>query len=213
MEKLIAQVTEALSRGGPVLWIIAGLSVITLALILWKIWRLIWIGVWGGTDTDPAIQAWIAGDWVGAQTLLRGARGLRGRIARVAMTIRRDPALTEPHAREEITRLAMGELRDAREGLRALDLIATIAPLLGLFGTVLGMIEAFQALQGAGSQADPGILAGGIWEALLTTAAGMGVAIPAAMASAWFEGVVDRVQAEMEDTATRIFTRGPEQGG
>lgn len=213
MEQLTQQMAETLSRGGPVLWIIAGLSVVTLALILWKIWRLLWIGVWGGTDTDPAILAWIAGDWVGAQTLLRGARGIRGRIARVAMTVRRDPSLTEAHAREEITRLAMGELRDAQSGLRALDLIATIAPLLGLFGTVLGMIEAFQALQGAGSQADPGVLAGGIWEALLTTAAGMGVAIPAAMASAWFDAVVERTRAEMEDTATRIFTRGPEQGG
>jgi biopolymer transport protein ExbB len=62
-----------------------------------------------------------------------------------------------------------------------LELISTIAPLLGLLGTVLGMIAAFQALQESGSRADPAILAGGIWEALLTTAAGMAVAIPASI--------------------------------
>ena len=68
------------------------------------------------------------------------------------------------------------------------------------------MIAAFQALQDSGNSADPSILAGGIWEALLTTAAGMAVAIPASMALTWFESVADHVQADMEDAATRIFT-------
>ena len=70
------------------------------------------------------------------------------------------------------------------------------------------MIAAFQALQEAGGHTDPATLAGGIWEALLTTAAGMAVAIPAAAALTWFDSIADRVQAEMEDDATRIFTRG-----
>jgi len=202
----------ALLEGGPVMIAIAGLSVVTLHLILWKLWRFIWIGVWGGTDTSPALLAWAAGDLDGAEALLRGARGLRGRVARVAMAIRRDRNLTEGQAREEITRLALAELRDARTGLRTLDLIAALAPLLGLFGTVLGMIEAFQSLQEAGLRSDLGTLAGGVWQALLTTAAGMGVAIPATIAASWFDSVADRVQADMEDTATRIFTRGPSQG-
>jgi len=103
--------------------------------------------------------------------------------------------------------VARALLAEARAGLRPLELIATIAPLIGLLGTVLGMIEAFQALQETGSRADPAALAGGIWEALLTTAAGMAVAIPASMALTWFESVADRVQADMEDAATRIFTR------
>jgi biopolymer transport protein ExbB len=125
------------------------------------------------------------------------------------MEARADPALGEAQAREETTRVAKAELARARAGLRLLDLVVTIAPLLGLLGTVMGMIAAFQTLQETGGQADPSALAGGIWEALLTTAAGMGVAIPASMALAWFESVADRVQADMEDLATRIFTRGP----
>jgi biopolymer transport protein ExbB len=67
------------------------------------------------------------------------------------------------------------------------------------------MIDAFQALQDAGDRADPAALAGGIWEALLTTAAGMAVAIPAGVALVWFESICDRVQADLEDIATRIF--------
>jgi len=75
------------------------------------------------------------------------------------------------------------------------------------------MIAAFQALQDSGSRADPAALAGGIWEALLTTAAGMAVAIPAGVALVWFESLCDRLQGDMEDTATRIFTRGPKGDG
>lgn len=65
--------------------------------------------------------------------------------------------------------------------------MAQLAPLLGLFGTVLGMISAFQALQQAGAQVDPSILAGGIWVALLTTAVGLAVAMPTSVALSWFE--------------------------
>lgn len=209
----LGHIADTLARGGPVMFAIAGLSLITLALILWKFWRYAWQGVWGGSDMGPALAAWNAGDLDGAEALIRHGRGIRARMARVAMAVRRDRALSDPQAREEVTRLAMAELRDVRKGLRALELISTIAPLLGLLGTVLGMIEAFQALQESGARADPGVLAGGIWEALLTTAAGMAVAIPAALAGAWYEAVADRTQGEMEDVATQVFTRGPGQGG
>ena len=124
------------------------------------------------------------------------------------MEARLDSGLSEAQAREETARRARSDLGEARRGLRALEVIATIAPLLGLLGTVLGMIAAFQTLQQAGAQADPAALAGGIWEALLTTAAGMAVAIPAGVALSWFESVTDALQADMEDAATRIFIRG-----
>ena len=96
--------------------------------------------------------------------------------------------------------LAEAETRFAKleRGLRFLDNVAQLAPLLGLFGTVLGMIEAFQSLQDAGAQVDPSILAGGIWVALLTTAVGLVVAMPAALILAWFEGRMhnERVTAD-----------------
>ncbi len=71
------------------------------------------------------------------------------------------------------------------------------------------MISAFQALQEAGSRADPAMLAGGIWEALLTTAAGMAVAIPASAALTWFESVIDAIRQDLEDLAARIFIAAP----
>ena len=200
--------TDFLARGGPTLWIIAALSVASLALILWKLWRLMLMGAWSGTATRQAVQLWTDGQVDAALSTVAGRRSLRARLAHVAMTARLDPTLTEEQAREETARCARADLDRAREGLRTLELVMTIAPLLGLLGTVLGMIEAFQTLQDSGARADPSALAGGIWEALLTTAAGMAVAIPAGIALSWFESVTDRLRADMEDTATRIFIRG-----
>lgn len=74
---------------------------------------------------------------------------------------------------------------------------------------VLGMIEAFQRLEQAGSQVDPAILSGGIWVALLTTAAGLTVAIPAVMALNWLERVIERFGHRMEDAVTQVFTKEP----
>ena len=93
-----------------------------------------------------------------------------------------------------------------RSNLRTLEVIATLSPLLGLFGTVLGMINAFQELQNAGNQVDPGILSGGIWLALTTTAIGLAVAIPAVLAHNWLDRRVERHERFMESSVTQVFT-------
>lgn len=109
-------------------------------------------------------------------------------------------------AREEVLRVAKDLLERLRSHLRVLEVIATLSPLLGLLGTVLGMITAFQALESAGNRVDPAILSGGIWEALLTTAVGLSVAIPTVVALNWFERRIERTAHEIEDAATRVFT-------
>ncbi|MCG7521546.1 MotA/TolQ/ExbB proton channel family protein [Ruegeria sp. Ofav3-42] len=195
--------TEFLKNGGPSIWAIAALSVITLALILWKIWRLALIGAWSRGKAGQAIAKFEAGDAEAALSTVNGRKGIRSKV--VAHAIRSIRHMPEERSREETARVAKREIAQASTGLRALELIATIAPLLGLLGTVLGMIAAFQALQQAGNRADPALLAGGIWEALLTTAAGMAVAIPASAALTWFEAVIDRIRQDVEDGATRLF--------
>ncbi|MFC5736437.1 MotA/TolQ/ExbB proton channel family protein [Sinirhodobacter huangdaonensis] len=202
-----------LDLGGPAMWAIAALSVATVALILWKIWRLVAFGAWsGGAQSAAAVALWRQGERATALAMLSGRRSLRARLARAAMAAAGDPAMGDTEAREETAREARALLAQARTGLRGLELAATIGPLLGLLGTVTGMIGAFQALQEAGSHADPATLAGGIWEALLTTAAGMSVAIPAQVALTWFESVIDRLRHDMEDLATRIFVAAGRSG-
>jgi len=209
----LALLIGMIERGGVVMWIIAALSVLTLALILWKLWRLALSGLWRRAQAEEAVALWVAGQDAEARGVLALPRGIRARVLAQAMAALRDPRLSREDARDEVLRVARRELNAARSGLRALELISTIAPLLGLLGTVLGMITAFQALQTTGAQADPTILAGGIWEALLTTAAGMAVAIPAGVALVWIESLTDGVQADLEDAVTQIFTRDPAGGG
>lgn len=192
-----------LENGGPSIWAIAALSLITTALILWKVWRLALIGAWSKSKAVRAVAAFEDREIEIARKLVQGRTGVRSKVVSAAITA--ISRLPEDRAREESARIAKNEIADASTGLRALELIATIAPLLGLLGTVLGMITAFQALQEAGSRADPALLAGGIWEALLTTAAGMAVAIPASAALTWFEAVIDRIRRDLEDNVTRIF--------
>jgi biopolymer transport protein ExbB len=203
---MLTRITDFLNIGGPALWVIAGLSVVTLGLILWKLWRLTRMGAWRRDATEAAVTQWQSGQQDGALASLRNRTGLRARVVTAAMQAAR--TLSPDDARDEITRVARGALMDAGSGLRALDLIATIAPLVGLLGTVLGMIDAFQALQDSGARADPSALAGGIWEALLTTAAGMAVAIPASMALSWFDSINDRLAHDFDDLATRVLTGG-----
>lgn len=205
-----AKALAFLRDGGPSIWAIAALSVITLALILWKIWRLALIGAWSRGKAAGAVAAVERGDRAAALAIVQNRIGVRSKVVTAALNAA--AALPEDRAREETARVAKLHLASAATGLGALELIATIAPLLGLLGTVLGMIAAFQALQAAGSKADPALLAGGIWEALLTTAAGMAVAIPASAALTWFEAVISRIRRDIEDSATRIFVaRQPDQ--
>ncbi|MBR9766711.1 MAG: MotA/TolQ/ExbB proton channel family protein [Rhodobacteraceae bacterium] len=195
--------TDFLVNGGPAIWAIAALSVVTVALILWKVWRLVLAGAWSRRMSRRAVGAWESGEAGVALSMIEGRKGLRSRLTRAAMQARL--SMSDDVAREETSRVARGLLASQGSALRALELISTIAPLLGLLGTVMGMISAFQALQEAGSNADPSMLAGGIWEALLTTAAGMAVAIPASAALTWFEAVLDNLRTDLEDLSARIF--------
>ena len=105
--------------------------------------------------------------------------------------------------KESIEDVGRHVVHDLERYLNALGTIAAISPLLGLLGTVIGMIKVFAVIttQGVG---DPGVLASGISEALLTTAAGLTVAIPALMFHRYFRGRVDELVVTMEAEALKM---------
>jgi biopolymer transport protein ExbB len=201
---MIVQLQDALNVGGPALWVIFGISVVLLTVGLWKFWHLIKLGAWNRKQADEILKLWLEKKIEPSDI---NPRNIRAKILGQTILAISNQNYTNDMVREECVRLANKNLNEARRGLRIIDLIITIAPLVGLLGTVLGMIEAFQALQDSGAQADPSALAGGIWEALLTTAAGRGIAIPASILLSWYDSVVSNVQADIENLATQAILR------
>ena len=201
---MIVQLQDALNVGGPALWVIFGISVVLLTVGLWKFWHFIKLGAWNRKQADEILKLWLEKKIEPPDI---NPRNIRAKILGQTILAISNQNYTNDMVREECVRLANKNLNEARRGLRIIDLIITIAPLVGLLGTVLGMIEAFQALQDSGAQADPSALAGGMWGALLTTAAGMGIAIPASILLSWYDSVVSNVQADIENLATQAILR------
>ncbi len=198
-----------IDAGGPVMIVLAVMSVVGFAIVLMKAWQFIASRISATAFIGSALQHWREGAGREALALTEKAPGPVAEVMSIAMRGQLDPRLPEDRVREEVMRVAAAKLEDLRCYLRGLEVIGSLAPLIGLLGTVLGMIEAFQSLQAAGTQVDPAILSGGIWEALLTTAAGLIVAIPAVALLNFFERAVERVKHRMEDAVTQVFTQHP----
>ncbi len=107
--------------------------------------------------------------------------------------------------REAIENAGSEEIYKLEKGLSVLATIAGMAPLLGFLGTVTGIIAAFQSIQNAGGVVNPSDLAGGIWEALLTTAFGLFVGIPAYFAYNYFVNRIKRFVFEIESTSNEFL--------
>lgn len=203
---MIERLDTLLALGGPVLLALIVLSIAALTIILYKLFQFFALRVFGGSFVPVVLQHYRAGYYEDALRLLARQRSPVARVLDVAIVGHSRSDLNDYLVREEVERVALEYLERMRSYLRGLEVIGTLSPLLGLLGTVLGMIDAFQQLEYAGNRVDPGILSGGIWEALLTTAAGLVVAIPTLAALNWFERVVQRTAHNMENAVTQVFT-------
>ncbi|MEP2028272.1 MAG: MotA/TolQ/ExbB proton channel family protein [Paracoccaceae bacterium] len=190
-----------LSLGGPVVAILIVMSVLTLGVTFYKIWQFAASGVGRHKVLSEALAAWDAGDRAAAQVRLGDSRSYLAPLIVTAMNTPEQPGIDGRLDAE--AGLALAGLE---RGFRFLDTVAQLAPLLGLFGTVLGMIKAFQSLQTAGTSVDPSLLAGGIWVALLTTAVGLAVAMPTSMLLAWLESRTARERVFADKALRTVLT-------
>jgi len=193
-------VYEFISQGGIIIYVLLGLSIITVTLIFersWSLRRSIVVPIKDVADIESYVRA---GQVDAAIIACEKNNTAMHRILWAALKNRGVKRSVMKEILEEIGRQEVAHL-DRYIG--ALGVIAAISPLLGLLGTVVGMIEVFQviALEGVG-KAD--VLAGGISKALNTTAAGLTVAIPALVAYRMFEAKVNRFVIEIEEHALRF---------
>jgi biopolymer transport protein ExbB len=193
--------------GGPVIWLLTLFSVIATTVILLKVWQF-----WGrlqlaSDDAERALIALEEHSPAQARLLLQGSPNPQAKVLLHALQTMDAGVLNLDEIRAESWRVARAKIAELGSSLRVLEVTANLAPLLGLFGTVLGMIAAFRAMEAAGASVDPAVLSGGIWQALLTTAVGLGVAIPVSLAHSWLERRVEVEASGMQDKLERLMTR------
>jgi biopolymer transport protein ExbB len=191
---------EIIIAGGPVMWPIVLCSVIAAAIMLERLWTLqrkrvipreLTDRIWKLVETRTLNERHI-------EALARNSP--LGRVLAAGLANRNQGREIMKEVIEDTGRHVVHELE---RFLNPLGTIAAITPLLGLLGTVTGMIQAFEAItsQGVG---DPQVLSGGIGEALITTAAGLIVAIPALIGYRYLRGLVDFLVVEMEKEAMKL---------
>ncbi len=202
---MLESLLRFLQVGGPVVWLLLAISVVAIAIVIYKMWQLVQARPDDSVHLQPAIQAWMEHDHSLAISKL-STQAFAYDIVKFTMENLSDNQHDEAVIKEEIERMSITKLSGLRSLLPALEVIGTLSPLLGLLGTVLGMINAFQAMEVAGNQVDPSVLAGGIWQALLTTALGLAIAIPVLAAFNWMDRKIQRSAMLINDTVTQIFT-------
>ena len=197
---------DLLTKGGPVMFILLGFSVLALFIIILKLIQFSIVRVSNTNSIDNIISKL---NKTNAKKLLSEIQKIKNPIAKIIEVViitKHDRRFNRESRESEISRISSIQIRNLENYLGGLEVIASISPLLGLFGTVLGMIKAFLNLEKAGSQVDPALLAGGIWEALLTTAFGLAVAIPALTAYHLFENKISNAKDKMKDSIIRVNT-------
>ena len=195
---------ELIVKGGPLMFLIILCSVIAFAVVIERLWHLRRAMI----DTESFMEGI-------SETLRRNkimesidrCNATPGPIAHIlkAGILKHDRSKIE--IREAIEDAGIHEVPRLEKNLGVLATIAHISPLLGLLGTVTGMVRSFQAIEQkavALMPVNPGDLAGGIWEALITTVAGLAVAIPTYVAYNFLVSKVDGFVLEMEKSATDL---------
>lgn len=130
------------------------------------------------------------------------AHGPIGQIFKTGLLNRKNPRWK---LEEKLSLTGQEQLQKLGKNIRGLEVIAAISPLMGLLGTVIGMVQAFNQVAHFKGQVNPSLLAGGIWEALLTTAAGLAVAIPVLVMLHFFERKIENAGFLMEKNAQLLI--------
>ena len=195
-----------LAKGGPVMFILLGFSIFAFAIIFIKLIQFFSAALSRTNKIEKILSKLSSTNPKKLLIEIQKIKNPMARIIEVVIITKKDRRFDKESREAEISRIISIEIRNLENYLGGLEVVASISPLLGLFGTVLGMIKAFLNLEKAGSQVDPALLAGGIWEALLTTAFGLAIAIPALAAYHLFENKISNTRDKINDTVVRTNT-------
>ena len=198
-----------LAKGGPVVYILLALSVYVLSIVIYKLHVLSKVNFFRFDVTHDSLAMWLDNKKEDAYKAISKDIHPQKEVVSFTMYHLLKNNITqakERYLREEVLRLSQERLEYYDSNLDTLKVIAMVAPLLGLLGTVFGMIDAFQQMEMAGNNINPSTLSGGIWEALLTTAVGLSVAIPTVLFESYFRATNEKLKINIEHLVTKLLT-------
>ncbi len=193
---------EFLAKGGILVVPILLCSVLALAIFVERIIRFAKLKSRGAGLAQKTVEMIKAGQQKEALSMLENSNAPMGRVLIQAMEVMdqdRDTLETV------IANSTDEEVRSLSSYVQALATMGNIAPLLGLLGTVMGMIKAFMVIQQMGGKVNAAVLAGGIWEAMLTTALGLAVALPTMVAHSYLLSRIDKYEARLQTGAVAFI--------
>jgi biopolymer transport protein ExbB len=192
---------ELLEQGGPLMIPIGILSVVAATLTFERIWALREQQIIS-LDRHKNVLAFLRDN---NHEAAESAYASDTRpMARITLAAFRHRGVRRTELKEIMEEAGAIEVPRMSRFVEGIGTIAAVAPLLGLLGTVTGMIDVFQKVS---ATADPQIneLAGGIWEALVTTGAGLSVAIPSFLAYRWLESIVERRTQVLQECSLEVL--------
>lgn len=177
---------------------LGAMSVMTLGVGIFKTVQFARMGVGRRAGAEAILQNWLSGRPDEAIRLATGRGSVLARVLQAVFSAQQSRPGDTAYAEELGRQSAILELAQMTERMRALEMVVQAAPMLGLLGTVVGMIDAFAVLSQADGAVDPAGLAGGIWVALTTTAAGLAVALVTYFIATWLDARIERERNMIE---------------
>jgi biopolymer transport protein ExbB len=190
-------------KGGLLMYPLLASSLISLAVIIEKVVQFARARR-DRTRAEAVLRAASARDWAEAEALVHGDATPLGRLLAAALSGRSVP---RGDLENRLSRLGSLELKHLGRRLHLLELVGRISPMLGLTGTVTGLTRAFQTVAALKQVSDPSLLAGGIWEALITTVAGLFIGIPTIVAYHLLDNRLKSIAFEMKSVGEELVAR------
>jgi biopolymer transport protein ExbB len=211
---------DLFQQGGPLMWVILATSLIGVFVFLERLYSLQRTRILPRPFVDR-IRAMVAKGQTRESQLLCEENGSSIALMIASALRAYGRGKNRGEIKEAVEEVGNREAAQLDKNVEIVGTVASVSPLLGLLGTVVGMIQVFQRFVSAyeSGQATPNVFAQGIWTALLTTAYGLGVAIPMLILYKWLQGRNDRLVVEMEEDAMGIVDlledagRGRPEGG
>jgi len=191
-----------INSGGPVMWLILVCGFIALVIFLERFFHLHRAQIKIDDFLNGITTNITRGNDLEAVSICDQTPGPAAHLVRIALLHRNDP---KDELVKEVDKAGLSEIPRLERHMNLLITLAQVLPMLGLFGTVLGMLQILAALQAGSPLAEISTLSGGLWSALLTTAAGLGTGIPAYAGYHFLVSRVESIALDMEQAAGEII--------